>query len=90
MKVCEFAEEVSKMTGVPKEVCSQIWMQTLEVLKRDFMAVEPPEGFNPVKLYDYFSKKRLGLRFGPLRLCMNIYDIMRRISKFRKGKNKQL
>ena len=90
MKVCEFADEVSKKTGVPKEICSQIWVQTLNVLKKDFQAVDPPEGFNPKELYDYFCKKRLGLRFGPLRLCMNIYDIMRKVRTFHTSKRKQL
>lgn len=86
MKYCEFAEEVSKMTGVPHTVCSQIWVKTLEVLKNDFTSVEGIPGISKQKeLYYFFKDKRLGMRFGPLRLCMNTYAIMRKARKIRKN-----
>lgn len=89
MRYCEFAEDVSNMTGVSKEICSQIWVQTIAVLKKDFTSVEKPAGNNPKELYYFFRDKRLGLRFGPLRLCMNTYAILRKLRLF-KRKNKEI
>lgn len=86
MKVCEFAEEVSLKTGIPATVCSRIWVQTLNVLKKDFTSVDVPKTNNPTELYYFFKNKRLGLRFGPLRLCMNTYANLRKLRFLKKKK----
>lgn len=88
MRYCEFAEEVAKRTGVSPEICSQIWVQTLERLKKDFQELEPPCRSNPIKIYEYFKDKHIGLRFGPFRLCANTYKLMRKTSVFKFNKER--
>jgi len=91
MRYCELADEVSKMTGVPTTICSQIWVKTLEVLKNDFASIEGiPQTTNQKKLYEFFKGKRIGMRFGPFRLCMNTYVLIRHagiVNKIRRLKN---
>ena len=93
MRYCEFAEEVAAKTGVDASKCSKIWVETLRAVKYDFAALDPPftlslvslnppKRMNPKLLYEYFKDKRTGIRVGPFKICINIYQLFRRMKEF--------